>query len=45
MALKKFLLYKVLRRNKKFGLLYVGYQAAKYGFGLYSKKKALKKKR
>lgn len=45
MALKKLLLYRLLKRNKKLGLLYVGYKAAKYGLGMYRKKRKVLKKR
>ena len=37
MALKEMLFYKVIKRNKKLGLLILGYKAAKYGLSLYKK--------
>lgn len=39
MALNKLLLYKVLKSNKKLGLLFVGYNDAKYMLGLYETRK------
>ena len=38
MGLNKLLLYRVLSKNRKLGLLFVGYKAAKFMFGLYQKR-------
>ncbi|MGB5822169.1 MAG: hypothetical protein WBG90_21985 [Saonia sp.] len=38
MALRRLLFNRILLGNKKMALLYFGYKAAKYGYGLYRKK-------
>lgn len=43
MGLNKLLLYRTLSRNRKLGLLYVGYRAAKFMYGLYHKRSTAKK--
>ncbi|AWX43257.1 hypothetical protein HME9304_00244 [Flagellimonas maritima] len=43
MPIRKYLLYKLATRNKKMGLLYLGYKAAKYGLGIYRKRRRKKK--
>lgn len=42
MNLNKLLLYRTLTRNKKLGLLFVGYKAAKYVLGQYQKRRNAK---
>ena len=43
MGLNKLLLYRTLSRNRKLGLLYVGYKAAKFMYGIYQKRRTGKK--
>jgi len=44
MALKKLFLFKMIRKNKRLGLLYAGYKAAKYGLRVYRKRRRNLKK-
>ena len=39
MGLNKLLLYRAISKNKKLGLLLVGYKAAKFMLGLYQKRR------
>ena len=38
MGLNKLLLYRALSKNRKLGLLFVGYKTAKFIFGLYQQR-------